>query len=65
MNLVKLSSWEWIVILCILMLLVWLLIVFQARQSKHEVQLTQIEDHGAEDTAHSNDHLESHEGDQG
>lgn len=61
MNLIELSNWEGVVLLCLLMLLVWLMVLFQARQSTHEVQLTVIEDLGSEETSHGSDHSDSNE----
>ena len=54
---IDLSNWEWIFFLSILMLLVWVLIVFQARQhSSHEVELTAKVDPTEEGISQNDDH---------
>ena len=53
---IELSNWEWILIITLLVLLVWVLIVFQARQrSSHEIELSAEVDHSREGVSHSDD----------
>ena len=43
-ELIKLSSWEWFLLLFIVMLITWLLILFQVRSVRSEID--QIQSHG-------------------
>lgn len=65
MNLIELSNWGWVILLFILILIVWLLVLFQARQSIQEVQSIMRTDHELEETTHGSDHTESHEREEG
>ena len=65
MNIIELSNWEWVASVCLLMLLVWLSVLFQARQSAHEVQSTKAADHGSDDNPHSSENVSANEVEEG
>lgn len=57
MNLIELSNWEWLIIVCLLIILVWILVVFQISQrSSHDVELTAHMDQKEERISNSEKH---------